>query len=70
MSKGKGGKGHGGDKGEDEVVDPLKIEGSCAYCPCGHRVEMPGDILLAEHERFLRCPGCVRLIHVPPRGFR
>lgn len=55
---------------KDEVVDPVKIEGSCLFCPCGSRVEMEAAVLASTTPEVVRCGECIKRIRVPPRGSR
>lgn len=58
---------------EDEpVLRPTKVEGRCAYCPCGGRIELPGPTK-EDREKMrtgsrvhytLWCPECVRQVLV------
>jgi len=55
---------------KDEIINPLKIEGSCLFCVCGSKIEMNAAVLASATEEVVRCGECIKRVRVPPRGSR
>ena len=56
---------------ENRPIRPVKIEGRCAHCRCGERVEIPdieGAVEAAKRGNAkvhrIRCPNCIALLEV------
>lgn len=54
----------------NEVIEADSIVGSCAFCPCGERVELDVAVVRSTRVEHQRCPSCIRLIRVPARSER
>lgn len=50
----------------DRPIKPVKIEGRCAFCRCGARVELPAPIKGSHVHRihYLRCVECIEVLEV------
>jgi hypothetical protein len=49
----------------EEPLKPTKVQGRCAWCPCGERIELPAPTRDADVKTVvLRCPGCIKFIEI------
>jgi hypothetical protein len=53
-------------KKRDGPIKPTKIEGRCAFCRCGARIELPAPVRDSKGKRFhyLRCIECIEVLEV------
>lgn len=51
--------------GKDRPIRPVRVEGRCAFCPCGARVELPApDRDASGQTHYLRCYECIKVLEV------